>query len=55
MLVHRDSRFEALRAATTPLIGRDEELDLLLRRWRQATSRRARSLRAVLAHGETPA
>jgi DNA-binding SARP family transcriptional activator/predicted ATPase len=31
-----DSRFEALRAATTPLIGRDEQLELLLRRWRQA-------------------
>jgi AAA ATPase domain/Adenylate and Guanylate cyclase catalytic domain len=30
------SRFEALRAPTTPLIGRDEELDLLMRRWRQA-------------------
>jgi class 3 adenylate cyclase/tetratricopeptide (TPR) repeat protein len=31
-----DSRFEALRATTTPLIGRDEEIDLLLRRWDQA-------------------
>ena len=31
-----DSRFEALRAPTTPLIGRDEELELLMRRWRQA-------------------
>ena len=31
-----ESRFEALRTATTPLIGRDEELDLLLRRWEQA-------------------
>ncbi|HTW51428.1 MAG TPA: adenylate/guanylate cyclase domain-containing protein, partial [Stellaceae bacterium] len=30
------SRFEALRSRETPLIGRDEELDLLLRRWRQA-------------------
>ena len=31
------SRFEALRAdIVTPLIGRDEELDRLLRRWRQA-------------------
>jgi predicted ATPase len=30
------SRFEALRSGTTPLIGRDEELDLLVRRWRQA-------------------
>jgi class 3 adenylate cyclase len=31
-----DSRFEALRATTTPLIGRDEEIDLLVRRWEQA-------------------
>jgi class 3 adenylate cyclase len=31
-----ESRFEALRMATTPLVGRDEELDLLLRRWEQA-------------------
>jgi class 3 adenylate cyclase/predicted ATPase len=30
------SRFEALRSQATPLIGRDEELDLLLRRWQQA-------------------
>jgi class 3 adenylate cyclase/tetratricopeptide (TPR) repeat protein len=30
-----ESRFEALRATTTPLIGRDEEIDLLLRRWEQ--------------------
>jgi len=30
------SRFEALRSGTTPLVGRDEELDLLLRRWHQA-------------------
>ena len=29
-------RFEALRSGTTPLVGRDEELDLLLRRWQQA-------------------
>jgi class 3 adenylate cyclase len=29
------SRFEALRSETTPLVGRDEELDLLLRRWQQ--------------------
>ena len=26
-----ESRFEALRATTTPLVGRDEEIDLLLR------------------------
>jgi class 3 adenylate cyclase/predicted ATPase len=31
-----ESRFEALRATTTPLVGRDEELDLLMRRWEQA-------------------
>ena len=31
-----ESRFEALRAATTPLVGRQEEVDLLLRRWEQA-------------------
>jgi class 3 adenylate cyclase len=31
-----ESRFEAMRTATTPLVGREEELDLLLRRWEQA-------------------
>jgi class 3 adenylate cyclase/predicted ATPase len=31
-----ESRFEALRATTTPLVGRDEEIDVLLRRWAQA-------------------
>ena len=30
------SRFEALRSGTTPLVGRDKELDLLLRCWQQA-------------------
>jgi len=30
------SRFEALRSRETPLVGREEELDLLLRRWDQA-------------------
>ena len=30
-----DSRFEALRAAGTPLLGRDEEIELLMRRWQQ--------------------
>jgi len=30
------SRFEALRSRATLLVGRDEELDLLLRRWAQA-------------------
>jgi class 3 adenylate cyclase/predicted ATPase len=34
-----ESRFEALReGAGAPLLGRDEELELLLRRWRQAKS-----------------
>jgi class 3 adenylate cyclase len=31
-----ESRFEALRTATTPLVGRDEQLALLMRRWEQA-------------------
>jgi hypothetical protein len=31
-----ESRFEALRTTSTPLIGRDEEINLLLRRWDQA-------------------
>jgi class 3 adenylate cyclase len=31
-----ESRFEALRTARTPLVGRDEELALLQRRWQQA-------------------
>src|SRR5262245_4288421 len=31
-----DSWFEALRATTTPLVGRDEEIDLLMRRWQKA-------------------
>jgi class 3 adenylate cyclase len=30
------SRFEALRSEATPVVGRDEELDVLLRRWQQA-------------------
>jgi len=30
------SRFEALRSGETPLVGRDEELELLRRRWDQA-------------------
>jgi class 3 adenylate cyclase len=33
-----ESRFEALRAARTPLVGRDEELAMLARRWQQAKS-----------------
>ena len=34
-----ESRFDASRggSALTPLVGREEELDLLLRRWSQAT------------------
>ncbi|MEO9191665.1 MAG: AAA family ATPase [Acetobacteraceae bacterium] len=44
------NRFEALRpAALAPLVGRDEELDLLLRRWRQA---RQGEGRLVLVSGE---
>ena len=31
-----ESRFEAMRTAMTPLVGRDEEIDLLMRRWDQA-------------------
>ncbi|WP_439392267.1 BTAD domain-containing putative transcriptional regulator [Bradyrhizobium sp. PMVTL-01] len=44
-----DSRFEALRAPTTPLTGRDEELELLMRRWRQAAKGDGR---VVLLSGE---
>jgi class 3 adenylate cyclase/predicted ATPase len=45
-----ESRFEALRAASlTPLVGREEEIELLLRRWRQA---RAGEGRVVLISGE---
>jgi class 3 adenylate cyclase len=31
-----ESRFDALRASSTPLVGREEETDLLLRRWERA-------------------
>ena len=31
-----ESRFEALRTVSTPLVGRGEEIELLLRRWEQA-------------------
>ena len=31
-----ESRFEALRTAATPLVGRQEEIHLLRRRWEQA-------------------
>jgi class 3 adenylate cyclase/predicted ATPase len=43
------SRFEALRSEATPLIGRYEEMDLLLRRWQQAKSQEGR---VVLLSGE---
>jgi class 3 adenylate cyclase len=33
-----ESRFEALRASTTPIVGREEEIELLMRRWKQAKS-----------------
>jgi class 3 adenylate cyclase/tetratricopeptide (TPR) repeat protein len=44
-----ESRFEALRTSTTPLVGRDEEIDLLLRRWEQAKGREGS---VVLLSGE---
>ena len=46
-----ESRFEALHAgaALAPLVGREEELELLLRRWRQA---RGGEGRVVLLSGE---
>jgi class 3 adenylate cyclase/predicted ATPase len=37
-----ESRFEALRSGKTPLVGRDEELALLVRRWQQAKTGRGR-------------
>jgi predicted ATPase len=43
------SRFEALRSEATPLVGRDEELDLLSRRWEQAKTGAGR---VVLVSGE---
>jgi class 3 adenylate cyclase len=43
------SRFEALRSEATPLVGRDEELDLLLSRWQQAKAGKGR---VVLVSGE---
>jgi class 3 adenylate cyclase/predicted ATPase len=44
-----ESRFEALRSEAAPLIGRDQELDLLLRHWRQAKLGEGR---VVLISGE---
>src|SRR5262249_20696696 len=47
---HVASRFEALRGAVlTPLVGRDEEIDLLLRRWARA---KAGDGQVVLVSGE---
>ena len=42
------SRFEALRSEAMPLVGRDEELELLLRRWQQS---KAGAGRVVLISG----
>jgi predicted ATPase len=43
------SRFEALRSGATPLVGRDEEMELLTRRWGQAKTSGGR---VVLISGE---
>jgi class 3 adenylate cyclase/predicted ATPase len=43
------SRFEALRSLAAPLVGREEEVDLLLRRWHQAQDGEGR---VVLISGE---
>jgi class 3 adenylate cyclase/predicted ATPase len=43
------SRFEALRTAETPLVGRQEEADLSLRRWAQAKTGEGR---VILLSGE---
>ena len=43
------SRFEALRSGETPLIGREEEVELLIPRWQQAKSGEGR---VVLISGE---
>jgi class 3 adenylate cyclase len=43
------SRFEALRSGETPLVGREEEVELLVRRWQQAESGEGR---VVLISGE---
>lgn len=44
-----ENRFEALRSGESPLVGRDEELGQLERRWRQA---KARTGRLVMISGE---
>src|SRR5712671_5150551 len=43
------SRFEALHSGATPLVGRDEEIELLIRRWQQAKTGEGR---VVLISGE---
>jgi class 3 adenylate cyclase/predicted ATPase len=43
------SRFEALRSTITPIVGRDDEIDLLVRRWQEAKSGRGS---VVLISGE---
>jgi class 3 adenylate cyclase len=43
------SRFEALRSGATPLVGRDEEIEVLLRRWQRAKTGEGR---VVLISGE---
>jgi class 3 adenylate cyclase/predicted ATPase len=43
------SRFEALRSGETPLVGREEDVELLVRRWQQAKSGEGR---VVLISGE---
>ena len=43
------SRFEALRSGETPLVGREEEVELLVRRWQQTKSGEGR---VVLISGE---
>jgi predicted ATPase len=43
------SRFDALRSSQLPLIGRDEETDLLMRRWRSAADGEGR---VVLISGD---
>ena len=43
------SRFEALRSGATPMVGRDEELELLSRRWQQSKTGEGR---VVLISGE---
>ena len=45
-----DSRFEALRPGQLPLVGRAEELELLLRRWEQAKTGKGR---VVLVGGDS--